>query len=380
MNTNERIFGLDLLRALAIFFVVYGHSLHLLPDNAAKQFLSTLVLDGVSIFFVLSGFLIGRILLRTLTHESLDSRIILNFWARRWWRTLPSYYLVLTVLILLNLVLNDNTPPIPENISGYFLFLQNLAWPHPHFFGEAWSLAVEEWFYLCLPAPLFLARRFFRVRIGTLTMSCVAIVVIFSVGYRAYLASTIGFNDQEAWSYGLRMQVITRMDSLMLGVLGAYISLFHENRWIKLSNVYLIIAGISLLILDKAIHATEASRLYINYFSLSIAPLATLLLLPRCSTWMCRPNAATKIVTLTSVTSYSIYLVNQGLVLETIIPAIMPKLAYYLWRVAEHLYVVELLAFWTLTLSISFILYRFYEIPMTNLRNRWGFSNRVAVA
>lgn len=375
LHMNERTFGLDFLRALAIFFVVYGHSLHLLPNNSIKEVLSLFVLDGVSIFFVLSGFLIGRILLRTMTQDALNSSMLLNFWARRWWRTLPSYYLVLTVLIFLNLVLNDHTPAIPNNITGYFFFFQNFSWPHPEFFGEAWSLAVEEWFYLCLPIPIFLARRFFKIQIAPLTLSCVAIVVIGSFLYRAHVANTSEFANQTEWSYALRMQVLTRMDSLMLGVLGAYISVYREDRWAKLSGLHFIIAGAFLLVFDKSMHVMEVQP-YIDYISLSAAPLATFLLLPSCSAWNCNPNAATRLITFMSVTSYAIYLVNQGLVLETIIPAIMPKLAYYFWRLSEHLYVIELLCFWSLTFSISFVLYRYYEIPMTSLRNRWAFSTR----
>ena len=64
LNTgHSRIFGLDLLRAIAILFVVIGHSSILAPEHI-KPIIRLITLDGVAIFFVLSGFLIGGILIR----------------------------------------------------------------------------------------------------------------------------------------------------------------------------------------------------------------------------------------------------------------------------------------------------------------------------
>ena len=59
--TKDRIFGLDIVRSIAILLVVYKHGRWLLPDQLAFYYLLPLPhIDGVSIFFVLSGFLIGR--------------------------------------------------------------------------------------------------------------------------------------------------------------------------------------------------------------------------------------------------------------------------------------------------------------------------------
>lgn len=55
----NRIYGLDILRALAILFVVIGHGEYLMP-YARYKYVNFLVFEGVSIFFVLSGFLIGE--------------------------------------------------------------------------------------------------------------------------------------------------------------------------------------------------------------------------------------------------------------------------------------------------------------------------------
>nr|WP_129057808.1 MULTISPECIES: acyltransferase family protein [unclassified Chryseobacterium] len=67
---HHRIFGLDILRMLAIMFVVISHTPTLLPPSV-YTFLEYFIFDGVCIFFVLSGFLIGNIIIRSV--EKMDS-------------------------------------------------------------------------------------------------------------------------------------------------------------------------------------------------------------------------------------------------------------------------------------------------------------------
>jgi peptidoglycan/LPS O-acetylase OafA/YrhL len=89
MNINKRVFGLDLLRAAAILFVVIDHGNLLLPD-LPRKIADLFVFDGVAIFFVLSGYLIGGILLDKL-ESGFNQHSLLDFWIRRWFRTLPNY-------------------------------------------------------------------------------------------------------------------------------------------------------------------------------------------------------------------------------------------------------------------------------------------------
>ncbi len=90
-DTNERIFGLDLLRTIAILLVVLAHG-NLIVMDKLPYFPDFSIVDGVNLFFVLSGFLIGSIIIKSLEKYGINKASIIIFWKRRWFRTLPNYY------------------------------------------------------------------------------------------------------------------------------------------------------------------------------------------------------------------------------------------------------------------------------------------------
>ena len=104
---------------------------------------------------------------------------------------------------------------------------------------------------------------------------------------------------------------------------------------------------------------------YRDYFSLVVAPVATLLL-PRLSTWRAESGAVVAVVTFISVVSYSMYLVNQAPILETLMPLQM----HLLWRLSEHARLIAFVLYLVLVFAGFYALYRCYEGPMTNLRER----------
>ncbi|MFD0989494.1 acyltransferase family protein [Mariniflexile jejuense] len=95
IDYKHRIFGLDVIRAVAILLVIFSHSTILLfPDKETTllviiRFFGTI---GVDLFFVLSGFLIGGNILKQLAQEKTALKDFVYFWIRRWFRTLPNYF------------------------------------------------------------------------------------------------------------------------------------------------------------------------------------------------------------------------------------------------------------------------------------------------
>ena len=146
----QRIFGLDLLRTLAIVGVVIGHGKPIL-GAADTEFPWIPLGDGVDMFFVLSGYLIGGILISEfVVPGKLGLRELFHFLQRRWFRTLPNYYLILGVNVLFA-YLGWSMGNLDFFSWKFLCFTQNLNWHFEGFFWESWSLAVEEWFYLTFP-------------------------------------------------------------------------------------------------------------------------------------------------------------------------------------------------------------------------------------
>lgn len=157
--------GLDGIRALAAFLVISTHW----PNNSISLKFGWI---GVNIFFVLSGFLITRILVND--KPQVFRTYILNFFYKRALRIFPAYYLffIATALIILSLhwlvpslagngLLNSGVFTLKHDTPAYLTYTLNLKmnlayffnWPmNEHaFFGHVWSLAVEEQFYILFP-------------------------------------------------------------------------------------------------------------------------------------------------------------------------------------------------------------------------------------
>ena len=109
---------------------------------------------GVELFFVLSGFLIGQILIRNGSDLGQAGNVAF-FYVRRWFRTLPLFFLFLIVNIAFERFFRAHPVGFGEGLSHGF-FLRNFASFQMTFFPESWSLAIEEWFYLLFPAALWL--------------------------------------------------------------------------------------------------------------------------------------------------------------------------------------------------------------------------------
>ena len=280
--TSKRIFGLDIVRSVAILTVVAAHSSgYLLRLGNAGPLGSVirgftacaypLAAFGVELFFVLSGFLIGNILIREfIRSDTFSFRDVRSFWIRRWFRTLPLYWLILTADIILYHFLDLRSHEMNKALD--YLFIQNLWYPHPiYFFGEAWSLSIEEWFYLTLPMAMYLCalilkpenkRRFLlRVFAGYL--------IVFVILRFINAFHPINGPDQDA---GIRKVVAFRLDAVMYGVLIAYFNYYYATALNKLKNVLLAIgiAGIifiAWLMTDSRINVTDSQNHIIRFAS-----------------------------------------------------------------------------------------------------------------
>lgn len=363
IDTN-RIFGLDVLRALAIMFVVMAHGASMLPVKFTK-FIRFFIFDGVSIFFVLSGFLIGGILIKLIDKNGFNLQTLIGFWIRRWFRTLPNYFLILIILCILHFIFDNGFKW--HSVIQYFVFSQNLYKPHPPFFPEAWSLSVEEWFYIIFPSLLFVAM-YFKISFKQGLLNIALFTILLITAFRFYRILNFDIHNIIDWDLLFRKQVFTRLDSLMFGVLGAYIRYFYQSLWLKFKN-QLLIVGILMFVLFKFIHTLlPIESIFFSVFSFTLTSVATLFLLPYLGELKSGKGVFYKPITYISLISYSMYLINLSLIKIWIIEQIP-------WNDITDIALIRVssnfLIYWILVIVLSIIIYKYFELPMTMLRERF---------
>ena len=368
--SKNRIYGLDILRALAILFVVYGHTIPFVIKVWPKKWLTIPVLDGVSIFFVLSGFLIGGILIKNFENKKATPSLLFNFWIRRWFRTLPNYFLVFGLLFIAQgLILNKTSF---SDSWPYLFFSQNLFSSHPLFFPEAWSLSVEEWFYILIPILLML----FRKMKLSVKSSSLLLILLFLLG--SLLIRYLRFEEIEnvsfkEWDNLFRKQVFTRLDSIMFGLLGAWFFYYFKNFWVRNKRAFLVL-GILFMALHKSLIYFRLDlgftyNVYYCVWSFSLISLATLLFIPFLGEIKTGSGRIFRNISRISLISYSMYLVNLTLVQELILRAL-----YKIWPLnySQFTSLVYFALAWIFTILISILLYKYFEVPTTKLREKWA--------
>jgi peptidoglycan/LPS O-acetylase OafA/YrhL len=204
-SSKSRIASLDGARAVSIALVVLGHAGALLPQNSRfRPFLEDRggANLGVNVFFVLSGYLITRLLL---TEEDRRGRVSLGqFYLRRAFRILPALYAYIAFLAVLT-VLGVLSIPGAE-----FLEAMTFTWNYRGggwWLGHTWSLSVEEQFYLFWPTLLALAG---RKRARNIALAIVILEPFIRV------ASYFAFPSQRGF---IPIMGHTNMDVLLVGCL-----------------------------------------------------------------------------------------------------------------------------------------------------------------
>jgi peptidoglycan/LPS O-acetylase OafA/YrhL len=233
LTPRGRLFGLDIMRAVAITGVVIAHSTPLFFEEWStvrdifKWFVG-LGGIGVDIFFALSGYLIGAILLRAVAQFN-QAHILKRFLMRRWLRTLPAAYVSAIMIWFI---------AAPQNIPDYITSMFFMGAINPlRFSGELtywWSLAIEEIFYLVFPIMLFLLiKKFPQHQAFLLT---IGIMIGVSWVSRIILIAYLAYSPVD---YGLRINHISYAN-LDLMVLGIVLQLIRQQRpdwFVRLSHI-----------------------------------------------------------------------------------------------------------------------------------------------
>lgn len=346
------------MRAVAICAVVFGHLPILKSFSGSETVTNALSLSafwGVEIFFVLSGFLIGRILIRQAVSQGFFLQNFFIFLKRRWFRTLPNYFLVLLINLLLGMWLGFDI----HHAVLYFVFAQNLWDNKIEFFTESWSLSVEEWAYLLLALTLWLLF-VFKKFLGkqALFFLFLFLMMVFWGNKLGLYFSGVDYH----WNEDLKSVVIYRIDAILTGVLAAWWSVFYPDsfRYSKLNLMFLGLALLLLLSFGLEVFGwINRQSFFWTVLYLPLTSFAFFCFLPALFHWQQQRGRIAKTITLVSKISYAAYLLHYSILL-------------YLFNLYSPIQgLTNMFLYLAFTLFLSYMLYLFYEKPLMNLRDKF---------
>lgn len=338
--------SLDGIRAIAVALVFFAHSglENLFPGGL-----------GVTIFFVLSGYLITTLM--RIEHANSDAISYRSFYLRRLLRLMPPLLIVVAasgLLSTLSIIDGGFTPG--GMISALFYFGNYFVIAHdyhgmPAGIGVIWSLAIEEHYYLFYPP---LAALLLRVGRAGLSVAVLAILCATVLAWRYWLVLHGG---SEAY---LSMATDTRVDAILIGCLMA----LGFNPWLdraparKALNDWGIVAVCVTVLLGTLLYRNEVFRLTLRYTlqSLAIAPLIYLAVV-RSDRLPFRWLNARPIVYIGTI-SYTIYLTHHVILLG--IAKNWPQLSWIWLTLAGAI----------LTLAVAEPMRRWVDRPCARLRKR----------
>jgi peptidoglycan/LPS O-acetylase OafA/YrhL len=256
--------SLDGIRAVSVALVFFSHNGlgNVVPGGL-----------GVTIFFVLSGYLITT-LMRTeyAAHGTVSFRA---FYLRRFLRLTPPLIIVTCLAVVLSLTLSLGTPFTRTGLLSVLLYFSNYfvifhgAQDQPPGLGVTWSLAVEEHYYLLFPPLALILLRFRKAFFSAATLTSLCLVLL---GWRCWLASHGASEDR------IGMATDTRVDAILIGCLLAMV----RNPWLEppppdasRARELLLAAACLGLLIGTLLWRDEFFRLTFRYTlqSLSIAGL-----------------------------------------------------------------------------------------------------------
>jgi len=248
-TSAPRIPGLDLMRGIAIVWVMLFHFRFIIALPHVLYWPARYGWMGVDLFFVLSGYLIGSQLLRPYLKGSTPS--LSGFYFRRAFRILPAY---LTVLALYFVIPGFREAPGISPAWQFLTFTENfrINYAIDQAFSHVWSLCVEEHFYLVLPLLILLLMR--KPRFGK-ALALILSILAFGIFIRSYIylhqlrPLLLAGNDDFYLRYteGIYYPTYTRLDGLLVGVVLACLKTFRPVWWENMMSrgYLLLISGLA---------------------------------------------------------------------------------------------------------------------------------------
>jgi len=364
--------GLNELRAFAALFVILHHIElfknrdqvgNLIELRYFTYFISSVGKNGVYLFFVLSGFLITFLLLKE--KEKRNTILFRKFFLRRVFRIWPLYYLIVVVGFILIPYLASrfdifkNTPYYFELVSNsenyslkaillYLFFLPNLALDYFNIrvagCSQAWSVGVEEQFYIIWPLLVFIFAR-------------KKIIYVFSV----LLLTLIFFHVFLEPFPIFRILKIFPFEFMAIGAIGGYLYCYHKDQIViftkfKFIYILLVIAIFGLMFLPIA-------SFYVQSILLSFLFLGLILTTINDDNKYAFRN---KYMSHIGKISYGVYMYHP-FILFLVFPLANTYLSYKGGMLFYNLFVY--VSVFALTILLSYFSYKYFESIFINIKD-----------
>lgn len=361
--SQDKIFflpGLNGIRAIGILGVIASHTIHALNKFGLDNTIIGITEDGrprgidfshyaVTMFFVLSGFLITSLL--TKEKEQYGMMSVRNFYIRRILRIWPLYYsyfvLVLLTIHIFHLNYNSNMIPFYIFLAANIPFFLSEAIP---LLGHYWTLGVEEQFYLLFPSIA-------RLNTNKLLRYTILLIVLFML--LKLIAWYLSANTHYKLPY--RYLLLCRFQAMMAGVIAAIIFLQNHpiisllsKRWLYLMSWLCV--GLSMI---NQFHIS-------SFIDHEIMIMATIIIIfeqiqskPKCI------NLENRIMDFLGKISYSIY------VTHILVIFLISKLAVYLIPYGLVNYYTVFTTVPIACIFVAYLSYNYFEMPFLNLKRKF---------
>ena len=364
-GATPRNHGLDTLRAAAIVFVMLHHYVLFVSHRDTFGWLGEIGWVGVDLFFALSGYLIGNQIFQGMRSSQAFS--LPRFYARRLLRTLPNFYVVLALYYLWPWFRGD-LDLLP--LWRFLTFTQNINLMPGTAFSHAWSLCIEEQFYLVLPALALVIASLRR----SLRWAWIAVAVAFCAGMavRFTLWNELVASERGGVNYFMYIYYSTfcRFDELVAGVALALVRNYHPRAWQRMTahgNLALA-AGMGVCALAFSIFLANRFALYQNTFGFPLLALGfSLLILSALSERSVLKSARIPGAAQMALWAYAIYVTHKQVCILARAP--LEQLGF-----GPNTAVAASLAM-ALSVLVGWVLYRAIEQPFMALRQRWVPTN-----
>lgn len=370
-HNNNRLYGLDTLRAIAIIIVLIYHYKVVVSRENIFGFMSQLGWTGVDLFFVLSGYLIGNQILSAFAKGQEFSLKL--FYIRRFLRTLPNYYFVLALYFIFPVALSGTDT---ASLWSFLTFTQNLDMRAGETFTHSWSLCIEEQFYLIFPViALLIAYTKRSIALAWMAIVSAMLLAMFLRGYNWYAHDEAAISMQSFMEH-IYYSSFTRFDELLPGVAIALLKNFHPATYaaiLRRGNLLLVVGLVSVGIMFYVFQnyayiegygtTFEVVTFGYSFLSISFGILVLAALSPNSVLHRIRiPGAASL-----ALWSYAIYLIHKPL-----FQVLKAPLTEYGIDINDGLGVAIII---TVSIFCGWMLYFFVETPFMNIRGKYFPSN-----